>query len=132
MAVLLPALYLAIALHHPELLNRTLLLILAEAEEQAPFSLTAEAIGITLAYEIVREAGLRLPKAVGSAVNIVAGLIIGDAAVASGLISTPLLTVTALAVISGFVVPDLNQAITILRLAFCWQPAYLAYLALVY
>ena len=118
MAVLLPALYLAIALHHPELLNRTLLLILAEAEEQAPFSLTAEAIGITLAYEIVREAGLRLPKAVGGAVSIVAGLIIGDAAVASGLISTPLLTVTALAVISGFVVPDLNQAITILRLAF--------------
>ena len=110
MAVLLPALYLAIALHHPELLNRTLLLILAEAEEQAPFSLTAEAIGITLAYEIVREAGLRLPKAVGGAVSIVAGLIIGDAAVASGLISTPLLTVTALAVISGFVVPDLNQA----------------------
>ena len=71
-----------------------------------------------LVYEIIREAGLRLPKAVGGAVSIVAGLIIGDAAVASGLISTPMLTVTAIAVIAGFVVPDLAQSITLLRLAF--------------
>ena len=117
-AILLPALYVAIALHHPELLNRTLLLILAEAEENAPISLTAEAIGVLLVYEIIREAGLRLPKAVGGAVSIVAGLIIGDAAVSSGLISTPMLTVTAIAVIAGFVVPDLAQSITLLRLAF--------------
>ena len=55
-AVLLPALYVAIALHHPELLNRTLLLILADAEENAPISLTAEAIGVLLVYEIIREA----------------------------------------------------------------------------
>ena len=95
-ALLLPALYVAIALHHPELLNRTLLLILAESEETAPLSLTTEAIGILLVYEIIREAGLRLPQAVGGAVSIVAGLIVGDAAVSSGLISTPMLTVTAI------------------------------------
>ena len=53
--------------------------------------------------------------------SIVAGLIIGDAAVASGLISTPMLTVTAIAVIAGFVVPDLAQSITLLRLAFLPQ-----------
>ncbi|MGN0585303.1 MAG: spore germination protein [Ruminococcus sp.] len=117
-AVLLPALYVAISLHHPELLNRTLLLILAKAEENAPLSLTAEAIGVLLVYEIIREAGLRLPKAVGGSVSIVAGLIVGDAAVSSGLISTPMLTMTAIAVISGFVVPDLNQPVTILRIGF--------------
>lgn len=116
--LLLPALYVAVSLHHPELLNRTLLLILAKAEENAPLSLTAEAIGVLLVYEIIREAGLRLPKAVGGSVSIVAGLIIGDAAVSSGLISTPMLTITAIAVISGFVVPDLNQPVTILRIAF--------------
>ena len=116
--LLLPALYVAVALHHPELLNRTLLLILAEAEEKAPVSLTAEAIGVLLVYEIIREAGLRLPKAVGGSVSIVAGLIIGDAAVSSGLISTPMLTVTAIAVISGFALPDLNQPLTLLRLGF--------------
>ncbi len=116
--ILLPAVYVAVALHHPELLNRTLLLILAEAEENAPLSLTAEAIGVLLVYEIVREAGLRLPKAVGGSVSIVAGLIIGDAAVSSGLISTPMLTVTAISVIAGFVLPDLNQPVTLLRLGF--------------
>ncbi len=116
--LLLPALYVAVSLHHPELLNRTLLLILAEAEKSAPISLTMEAIGVLLVYEIIREAGLRLPKAVGGSVSLVAGLIVGDAAVSSGLISTPMLTVTAIAVISGFVIPDLNQPITILRIAF--------------
>ena len=116
--LLQPALYVSVALHHPELLNRTLLLILAEAEEKAPVSLTAEAIGVLLVYEIIREAGLRLPKAVGGSVSIVAGLIIGDAAVSSGLISTPMLTVTAIAVISGFALPDLNQPLTLLRLGF--------------
>ena len=90
----------------------------AEAEEKAPVSLTAEAIGVLLVYEIIREAGLRLPKAVGGSVSIVAGLIIGDAAVSSGLISTPMLTVTAIAVISGFALPDLNQPLTLLRLGF--------------
>ncbi len=117
-ALLLPAIYVAVALHHPELLNRTLLLILAESEEIAPFSLTTEAIGILLVYEIIREAGLRLPQAVGGAVSIVAGLIVGDAAVSSGLISTPMLTVTAIAVIAGFVIPDLNPPVSVLRLLF--------------
>jgi spore germination protein KA len=118
LAVLLPALYVAISIHHPELLNSTLLLILTEAESQAPLSLTAEAAGVLLMYEIIREAGLRLPEAVGGAVSIVGGLIIGDAAVSSGLISTPMLTVAAISVIAGFVVPDLNQSITVLRLCF--------------
>ncbi len=118
MSILLPALYIAVSVHHPELLNSTLLLILTQAEAQAPLSLAAEAVGILLIYEVIREAGLRLPKAVGGAVSIVGGLIIGDAAVTSGLISTPILTMAALSVIAGYVVPDLNQAVTILRLLF--------------
>lgn len=117
-AILLPSLYAAIAMHHPELLNSTLLLILAESEKNAPFSIVTELIGVLLMYEIIKEAGLRLPKAVGGAVSIVGGLIIGDAAVSSGLISTPLLTVAALSVISGFVIPELSRSITVLRLVF--------------
>ncbi len=117
-SVLLPSLYLAIALYHPELLNSTLLMLLVESEEKAPLSLTTETIGVLFMYEVIREAGIRLPKSVGGAVSIVSGLIIGDAAVNSGLISTPLLTMTALAVISGYVVPELNPAVTILRFGF--------------
>lgn len=117
-ALLLPAFYAAVAVHHPELLNSTLLVILAQSEENAPFSIAAETIGVLIMYEIIKEAGLRLPKAIGGAVSIVAGIIIGDCAVESGLISTPLLTVAALSVIAGFVIPDLSQSITILRIIF--------------
>ena len=66
-------------------------------------------------YEIIKEAGLRLPKAVGGSVSIIAGLIVGDAAVSSGLISTPLLTISAISILSGLVVPDLGQSLTVLR-----------------
>lgn len=117
-SILLPSLYVSIALHHPELLNSTLLMILVDAEKQAPISLLGEAFGVLIMYEIIREAGLRLPKAVGGAVSLVGGLIIGDAAVTSGLISTPMLTIIALSVTSGFVVPEINQSITFLRIVF--------------
>ena len=70
-AILLPSLYAAIAMHHPELLNSTLLLILSESEANAPFSIVTELVGVLLMYEIIKEAGLRLPKAVGGAVSIV-------------------------------------------------------------
>ena len=117
-AVLLPSFYVAIVMYHPELLNSTLFMLLVEAEKKAPLSIVSEAVFVLLMYEIIREAGVRLPKPVGGAVSIISGLIIGDAAVNSGLVSTPLLTMTALAVLGGLVVPDLNQQITVLRFAF--------------
>ena len=116
--LLLPAVYTAVSVHHPELLNRTLLMLLTRAEAEEPLSLPLEAIGAFLMFEIIREAGLRLPKVVGGAVSIVGGIIIGDAAVASGLVSTPMLTVVAISVTAGFIVPDLSPVITVLRLLF--------------
>ncbi len=118
LAVLLPAVYAAIVMYHPELLNSTMLMLLVKAEEKAPLSIFTETAGVLLMYEIIREAGIRLPEPVGGAVSIVSGLIIGDSAVKSGLISTPLLTISALSVIGGFVVPELHQSVTVLRLAF--------------
>ncbi|MCM1132182.1 MAG: spore germination protein [Ruminococcus flavefaciens] len=118
LSVLLPAVYAAIVMYHPELLNSTLLLLLVEEEKNAPLSIITEAFLVLLMYEVIREAGVRLPKPVGGAVSIISGLIIGDAAVKSGLVSTPLLTMTALAVLAGLVLPDLNPQITVLRFAF--------------
>lgn len=117
-AVLLPSFYVAIVMYHPELLNSTLFMLLVEAEKKAPLSIVTEALFVLLMYEVIREAGVRLPKPVGGAVSIISGLIIGDAAVNSGLVSTPLLTMTALSVLGGLVVPELNPQVTILRLAF--------------
>ncbi len=117
-AILAPAVYTAIAVHHPEMLNRTLLMILADSEKDAPFSVITEMFGVLIMYEIIREAGLRLPEVAGGAVSIVGGLVIGDAAVSSGLVSIPILTVIALSVTSGFVIPDINQPVTVLRFIF--------------
>lgn len=118
LSLLLPAVYLAAALHHPELLHETLLRILADSEQNTPFSLAAEMLGVLFLFEVVREAGLRLPKAVGGAVGMIGGLLIGDAAVQSGFISTPVLTVAALAATTGFIIPEHHAALTVLRPAF--------------
>lgn len=118
MSVLLPAVYAAIVMYHPELLNTTLFMLLVESEKNAPLSIMTESLFVLLMYEVIREAGVRLPKPVGGAVSIISGLIIGDSAVKSGLVSTPLLTMTALAVLGGLVVPELNPAVTVLRFAF--------------
>ncbi len=115
LALFLPALYVAIVNFHPELFNHTLLVNLAAAEQTAPLPLAAEAFIVLLFYEIIREAGVRLPKSVGGAVSIVGGLIIGDAAVSAGIISNPLLLACAISVTASFVVPSLNQQITMLR-----------------
>lgn len=115
LAIFLPAVYVAMVTFHPELFNHTLLVTLAAAEQTAPLPLAAEAFIVLIFYEIIREAGVRLPKNVGGAVSIVGGLIIGDAAVSAGIISNPLLLACAISVTASFVVPNLNQQITVLR-----------------
>ncbi len=115
LAIFLPAVYVAVVTFHPELFNHTLLVTLASAEQTAPLPLAVEAFVVLLFYEIIREAGVRLPKSVGGAVSIVGGLIIGDAAVSAGIISNPLLLACAISVTASFIIPNLNQQITILR-----------------
>ena len=118
LAVALPGIYVAIASYHPGMLSHRLLLNLVASEESTPYSITAEAILITIMYEIMREAGIRLPKAVGGAVSIVGALIIGDAAVTSSLISAPLLIIIGLTATASFVIPGLNQQTSVLRLVY--------------
>ena len=73
---------------------------------------------MTVLLEILREAGIRLPKAVGSAVSIVGGLIIGDAAVKCGIISAPLLILVGLTATSSFVIPEISAQTSIIRFIF--------------
>lgn len=82
------------------------------------FPLMFQALLIHFIYELMREAGLRLPRPVGHAVSIIGALVIGDAAVTAGLISTPMVMVVALTTISSFVIPSLYEPVTLLRLLF--------------
>lgn len=117
LAVFFPGIYVAAALFHPEMFNSLLLMNLAAAQETAPLNLMWEAFITLIFYEIIREAGVRLPKSVGGAVSIVGGLIIGDAAVSAGIISNPMLLVCAISVTASFVIPSLDQQVTLFRLA---------------
>ncbi len=111
----LPALYVAITTFHQELLPTSLLISIASAHEGIPFPTIVEALLMQVAFEILREAGLRLPKAVGQAVSIVGALVIGDAAVSAGLVGAPMVVVVALTGISSFVVPGLTDVTTVTR-----------------
>lgn len=116
LAVMLPGVYVALATFHSETFSYKLLLNLVVSAETTPYPLVFEVVIITLMYEILREAGIRLPKTVGGAVSIVGGLIIGDAAVNSGLVSAPILIIIGLTATSSFVIPSLNQQTSILRM----------------
>ena len=113
--IYLPGIYVALSTFHPETLPHALLFNIASAEEATPFPLVLSALIIHLIYEIMREAGLRLPRPVGHAVGIVGALVIGDAAVTAGLIGSPMVMVVALTAISSFVVPSLYAPVSILR-----------------
>lgn len=117
-SILLPGMYVAIATFHPEILPAALMFNIAVSEETAPFPIVVEALIIHIIYEIMREAGLRLPKGIGHAVGIVGGLVIGDAAVTSGLIGAPMVMVVALTAISSFVIPTLYESIALLKFLF--------------
>jgi spore germination protein KA len=78
----------------------------------------AEALLIHLIYEIVREAGLRMPKPVGHAVSIVGALVIGESAVSAGIIAAPMLIVVGLTAVSSFVVSSLYEPVAVMRFLF--------------
>ncbi len=117
-AVFLPGLYVAMATFNPELFPQQLLSKIANSVASTPFPLMMEVLLIHFIYEIMREAGLRLPKPLGQVVSIVGALVIGETAVNAGIIGSPTLMVVALTAISSYVIPDLYAPIAILRLLF--------------
>ncbi len=114
-SILLPGFYAALANFHPELIPDSLLRNLAASESLTPYSILTECIILDVFYEIMREAGLRLPSNVGHAVSIVGGIVIGDIVVSAGLVGAPMLLVIAIASISGYIVADLNNQISVMR-----------------
>lgn len=117
-ATLLPGIYVAVGTFNPEVFPEELMNKIATAIATTPFPLMLETLVIHFIYEIMREAGLRLPKPLGHAVSIVGALVIGDTAISSGLIGATTLMVVALTAISSYVIPTLCEPIAILRLLF--------------
>lgn len=111
----LPGAYVAIASYSPEMLPSALILNLAAAEQTAPYSLMVECLFIHFMYEILREAGIRLPRPIGHAIGVVGGIVIGDITVNAGLVGAPMVLVVALSGLCSFVVPTMYEKIVVLR-----------------
>ena len=116
--ILLPGYYVAVVSFHPEMIPDILLTKFIGSVLYTPLPVLAEALLVFILYELLREAGLRLPRPIGHALGIVGGLVIGDAAVSAGLIGLPMVILIALTAVSSFVVPTLYEPVTILRFAF--------------
>jgi spore germination protein len=113
-----PALYISFLSFHPGLIPTKLIISIISSRQGVPFPSLIEALIMEVSIEILREAGLRLPKPIGPAMGIVGGLIIGQAAVDAGIVSPILVIVVAVTAISSFAMPMYSAGITLRMLRF--------------
>ena len=100
------AIYLALITHHQGLIPNTLMVSLMAQRERVPFPAIVEMVVMELAFEMLREAGIRMPRAIGPAVSIVGALILGQAAVEAGFVSAAVVIIVAISAISNFTLPS--------------------------
>ncbi|WP_149093973.1 spore germination protein [Paenibacillus terrae] len=109
--LLAPSFYVAVTTYHQEMIPTNLVISLAAQRENVPFPAFVEAMLMELTYEILREAGVRIPKNIGQAISIVGTLVIGQAAVAAGFISSAMVIIVSITAISSFVIPETGMSI---------------------
>ncbi|MWC27740.1 spore germination protein [Paenibacillus sp. MMS18-CY102] len=112
-SLILPSVYVMLISFHQEMIPTSLALTIASGREVVPFPVLLEALIMELAFELMREAGLRMPKPIGQAVSIVGSLIIGQAAVQAGLISPFMVIVVAITGLSSFAIPSYSSSLAI-------------------
>lgn len=130
--ILLPALYVALTTFHQEMIPTSLLISMAAAEEGIPFPAAFEVIIMDIIFEILREAGIRLPRPVGSAVSIVGALVLGDASVNAGIVGAPVVIVIALTAIASFMVPFQVESVTLIRLGLVFLAGFFGLYGILY
>ncbi len=123
----LPALYIALVEYHHGMIPSKLAFSIAGTREGVPFPAVVEAIMMEVTLEILREAGIRLPKPIGQTIGIVGGLVIGEAAVAAGIVSPIMVIVVSLTAITSFVLPtySFSMAFRIIRFLVMIAAAFL-------
>jgi spore germination protein KA len=109
--LLAPSFYVALTTYHQEMIPTSLVISLAAQRETIPFPAFVEALVMELTYEILREAGVRIPKNVGQAISIVGTLVIGQAAVSAGFVSSAMVIIVSITAIASFVIPEPGLAI---------------------
>lgn len=117
LSLFLPGLFAAVMLYHHQLLPTDLLLAIEASREKVPFPLVAELILMELAFELIKEASIRVPSPVGSTLGIIGGLILGQAAVEANIVSPILIIVVSLAGLGAFAAPSvaLSRSLALMR-----------------
>ncbi len=117
LALFLPGLYLAVIGFHAQILPTNLILSLAGARQGVPFPGMAELLFLELSFELMQEAGLRMPGQIGNTIGIVGGLIIGQAAVTANLVSPIVVIVVAMTALGSYSIPneELSGALRLLK-----------------
>jgi spore germination protein KA len=124
-AILLPGLYLALSLFHQEMIPTELLEVLQKSRENVPFPGLLEVLILEFMFEIIREGGIRVPGTIGQTMGMVGSIILGQAAVAAGLVSPMVIIVVALTAMSSFAIPNYSVSfgVRIIRFFFTFLGA---------
>jgi spore germination protein len=132
LAVSLPGLYLSVTTLHPQILPTNLIVALAKAREGVPFPGLLEVLILELSFELLREAGLRMPGPIGNTIGIVGGLIVGQAAVSANLVSPMVVVVVAMTALGSFSIPneELSEAFRLIKYVFLFLSAWFGILGL--
>lgn len=120
LTLILPAFYICITSFHHEMIPAEFALFIASSQEGVPFPSFLQVFFLLIGYEILQEAGIRLPKTLGQTISIIGTLILGQAAVEAKLVSPAIVVLIALTGSTGFTIPnqDLNNAVRVWRFIF--------------
>lgn len=116
--LLLPGFYVAVASFHFEMIPTKLAISIIASKQDVPFTTPVEVVGLLIAFEILQEAGQRLPATIGQTVSIIGGLVVGQAAVDAKILSPVVVIIVAVTGITGFTMPnqDFANALRLWRL----------------
>jgi len=106
--LLLPGMYVAVTSFHQEILPTELLYSILSARENVPFPILFEILIMEISFELIREAGLRVPSPIGPTIGIVGALVLGQAAVSASIVSPILIIIVAITAIASFAIPDFS------------------------
>lgn len=120
MSLYLPSLYVAIANYHHEMIPTTLVLAIAGTRESVPLPVSAEAFLLESMFELIREAGVRIPSVIGPTIGIVGALILGQAAVQANIVSPIIVIVTSATALASYTIPNYNMQFTTRILRFVY------------
>ncbi|MDR1204546.1 MAG: spore germination protein [Peptococcaceae bacterium] len=131
-AVVTPAFYLSIATHHQEMIPTDFLISLAQAREQVPFPTIVEIILMEISFELIREAGVRVPGIIGNTIGIVGALILGQATVQANMVSPILIIVVAITGLASYSIPnyELGFALREIRFIYTLAAAFFGFLGI--